>query len=105
MNTSPFTGSRYISSGIGNEISVELQTILWDMIDEERRQGEILDYLQIFKLRLIYENGVEIQEITHYQEQPRRKKKITIEAANPITAKIFVIDDVTHVTMLLNHEY
>ena len=105
MSVAIFTGNRYITCGVGNEIPVELQMILWDMIDGDKQQGKTLDYLQIFKLRPIYENGVEMQEITHSQEQPRRRKKITIESGNPITAKIFVIDNADYVTMLLNHEY
>ena len=105
MSAAEFTGNRYITCGIGNEIPVELQTILWDMIDHYKQHGEILDYLQVFSLKPTYENGGIMQEITHSQEQPIRKKKTTFENGNPITAKIFVIDDITHVTMLLNHEY
>ena len=100
-----FTGTRYITNGIQNEIPVELQIIMWDMIDVLRNSKQLLDYLQVFELRPVYENGVEMQEITHSQEQPRRKKKITIESNAPISIKIFVIDDIAHCTMLLCHEY
>jgi hypothetical protein len=100
-----FTGNRCITDGIRNEIPVELQAMMWSMIDEARRQGLNLDYLQIFELKAIYDNGTQAQEITHSQEQPRRKKKITVESETPIAAKIFVIDDDTYVTMLLSHEY
>ena len=102
---SEFTGKRYITQGIENEIPVELQIVMWDMIDEERKQRQTLDYLQVFVLRPVYENGVEMQEITHKQEQPWRKKKIIVESESPVSAKIFVIDDTTHITMLLNNEY
>ena len=100
-----FTGKRYITSGIENEIPIELQFVMWDMIDELRHSKQKLDYLQIFMLRTVYENGVEMQEIIHKQEQPWRKKKITVESESPISAKIFVIDDTTHITMLLCDEY
>jgi len=100
-----FTGKRYITSGVENEIPIELQIVMWDMIDELRHTKQKLDYLQIFVLRSVYENGVEIQEIVHKQEQPWRKKKITVESDSPVSAKIFVIDDITHATMLLNNEY
>ena len=100
-----FTGKRYITNGIENEIPIELQFVMWDLIDELRNSKQKLDYLQIFTLRPVYENGVEMQEIVHKQEQPWRKKKITVESDSPISAKIFVIDDTTHITMLLCDEY
>jgi len=100
-----FTGTRYITAGIQNEIPVELQIMMWDMIDEMRNLKQKLDYLQIFELKSVYENGSMMQEITHKQEQPWRKKKITIESNAPISTKIFVIDDIAHCTMLLCHEY
>ena len=100
-----FTGKRYITSGVENEIPIELQIVMWDMIDENRQQGKDLDYLQVFQLKSTYVNGVEMQEITYSQEQPRRKKKITIKSDSPVSEKIFVIDDITHSTMLLCHEY
>ena len=105
MSASTFTGTRYITCGIGNEVPVELQTVLWDLIDMDKQKGEVLDYLQVFKLKPVFENGMEVQEIIHSQEQPSRKKTITIQIKTPITAKIFVIDDITHVTMLLSDEY
>ena len=100
-----FTGNKYITSGIESEIPIDLQIIMWDMIDEARQQGKSLDYLQVFQLKSTYVNGVEMQEITQSQEQPRRTKKITVESDSPISTKIFVIDDITHSTMLLCHEY
>jgi len=100
-----FTGAKYITRGIENEIPIELQTIMWNMIDQDKQQGKGMDYLQIFTLKSAFENGVIMQEVTHTQEQPPRKKKITIKSETPVSAKIFVIDDVTHTTMLLNHEY
>jgi len=100
-----FKGKRYITSGIENKIPVDLQIAMWDMIDEARQQEKVLDYLQIFILRSVYENGTQVQEIVHKQEQPWRSKKITIESDSPVAAKIFVIDNESYVTMLLNHEY
>ena len=102
---SEFTGNRYLTKGIQNEIPIELQLILWNMIDEDKQQKKLLDYLQVFELKSLYKKGKFLQEITHKQEQPYRKKKITMDSDNPISAKIFVIDDVSHITMLLSNEY
>ena len=100
-----FTGNRYATIGIQTEIPLELQIILWGMIDDNIRTGLKMDYLQVFELSATYKNGERVQEINHRQEQPRRRKTITINHDNPISAKIFVIDDVTHSTMLLSNEY
>ena len=101
----PFTGERYITIGVQAEIPAELQALMWDSIDEDICLQKPLDYLQVFELKSTYINSVCVQEIVHTQEQPRRRKRITVENDNPVTAKVFVIDDSTHSTMLLNHEY
>ena len=101
----PFTGNHYITNGVQAEIPAELQLVMWNSIDEDLCMQKKVDYLQVFLLQPTYVNGVQIQEIIHKQEQPRRKKRITVEIDTPVSATIFVIDDSTHSTMLLNHEY
>lgn len=100
-----FTGKRYMTSGIHNEIPLAYQIIMWGMIDTDKNTKKELDYLQIFELKPKYENGKNYQVITKRQEQPRRQSVKIIDSDNPISAKILVIDDISHVTMLLNHEY
>ena len=60
------------------------------------------DHFQVFNLEIIND----IQRIHHFSEQPAYSMEYllpTIE--NPITAKIYVIDDGEHSTMLLAEEY
>ena len=46
------------------------------------------------------------QKITHTQEEPEYRMEYLISSDAPIfVGKIFVIDDETHVTMLLAEEY
>lgn len=59
------------------------------------------DYLQIFSLYA--KDGR--QRIKHTQEVPEYSKEYVISTENPITEKIFVIDDKTHSTMILANEY
>lgn len=60
------------------------------------------DYLQVFQLSV--KDGQ--QMIVHSQEVPAYKKEyLIVTAIELITAKIFVIDDETAVTMLLAEEY
>ena len=46
-----------------------------------------------------------IQRIVHEQEEPEYHKEYDIDIENPITAKVYVIDDGDHCTMLLAEEY
>lgn len=94
-----FNNDRYITSGVNDTIPLCLQIIMWSEIDT--MQVESKDYLQVFKLTA--DNGK--QKIVHTQEQPPYKQEYSVDADQPITAKIFVIDDKTHSTMLLADEY
>ena len=63
---------------------------------------QVQDYLQVF--RLSEHEGR--QKIIHSQEQPDyRDEIITPIFVSPVEAKIFVIDDGDHSTMLLANEY
>ena len=59
------------------------------------------DYLQIFSLSA--DDGR--QRIKHSQEVPEYSKEYVISTENPVTEKVFVIDDKTHSTMILANEY
>ncbi|MEK3719255.1 DUF960 family protein [Paenibacillus sp. FSL H8-0034] len=43
-----FEYQRYVTRGINNEITPELQLVLWAMLDEHIRNGLKMDYLQVF---------------------------------------------------------
>lgn len=94
-----FTSPRYATRGVTTTVPLVLQIVLWDLIDSMEVQEK--DYLQVF--RLSAESGK--QKITHTQEQPEYSKECLFPSEEPITAKIFVIDDVTHTNMLLAEEY
>lgn len=94
-----FNNQRYATRGISNELPLMLQIILWGLIDSMEVAEK--DYLQVFCLS--EESGK--QKITHTQEQPDYCKEYLFPSEEPITAKIFVIDDETHTTMLLAEEY
>ena len=93
-----FQNKRFLTRGVQAEIPVELQLFLWHCIDnlpEER------DYFQVFALKEI--DGK--QHIHHFSEQPEYIKEYQISTEKPITAKVYVIDDIDHSTMLLAEEY
>lgn len=94
-----FNGKRFTTRGISEKVPLVLQVIMWNMIDT---MDTVKDYLQVFELS--EENGK--QKIIHSQEQPSYKKEYLFNTGTPfLNAKIFVIDDETHSTMLFNYEY
>ena len=45
------------------------------------------------------------QHIVHEQEQPPYRYELDVPCDDAVNAKLFVIDDLTHSTMLLAEEY
>lgn len=95
------SGKRYITKGIRNNVEISLQTIMWKLIDELKAKVSP-DYLQVFEL-YVKDNGIQV--IVHSQEQPRYKAEYKFLMTTPVDAKVYVIDDESHETMLLAEEY
>ena len=93
-----FSSKRYLTQGVQSKIPIELQLFMWECIDS---MPEPKDYFQVFRFRAV-DN---FQCITHITETPEYQKKYKFASSNPITAKVYVIDDETHSTMLLAEEY
>lgn len=93
-----FDNPRYLTRGVSNYIPLELQIFMWQCIDNLKVEK---DYLQVFNLSVV--NG--IQKVEHKQEVPEYQNIYSVTVANPVDAKIFVIDDGEHSTMLLAEEY
>ncbi len=90
--------NRYITKGVQSEIPIVLQIFMWDCINAV---PESKDYLQIFRLSVF--DGK--QKIIHEQEQPEFKREYILNLPEPVNAKVYVIDDVDHCTMILAEEY
>ncbi len=93
-----FNNQRYITRGVQAEITFEIQLLMWECID---RMPESKDYLQVFT----FESIDILQKIVHTSEQPEYCMNYFIPCSKPITAKVYVIDDGDHSTMLLAEEY
>ncbi|MBP3907591.1 MAG: hypothetical protein J6D33_01510 [Turicibacter sp.] len=92
---------RYITNGIHEQISLEIQLFCWQCYERVKLTGAF-DYLQVFELRQI---GDHIQKIEHRQEVPEYNQVYQLRVINPIDCKIFIIDEGETVTMLLAEEY
>ena len=99
------SNSRYITSGVQQEIPLVFQLFMWSCIETLKEQGKELDYLQVFELTGKGGEDGFLQRIEHRQEVPEYRKTYVVQCREPITAKIFVIDDGAYSTMLLAEEY
>ena len=93
-----FKNQRYLTRGVQSEIPLELQLFMWECIDS---MPEPKDYFQVFRFKAVNN----LQCITHITEAPEYQKKYKLKSSDPITTKVYVIDDETHSTMLLAEEY
>lgn len=92
-----FKNAKYLTRGVQSEIPIELQLFMWSCIESVPEP----DYLQIFRL----EPMKTMQKIIHEQEEPEYRKEYLLKSDAPITAKVYVIGDGEHSTMLLASEY
>jgi len=93
-----FNNGFYVTRGVSDKIPLPLQIIMWELIEDLPVDK---DSLQVFSLS--EENGRQV--LKHSQEVPEYEKEYVLDIEEPITEKIFVIDDETHSTMLLASEY
>lgn len=94
-----FIGQRYLTRGVQSEIPFELQLFMWYLVSD---LPEPKDYLQVFRLS-VSDKGT--QRIIHEQEEPAYSREYEFQTDNPVQAKVYVIDDDDHCTMLLAEEY
>lgn len=101
-----FAGPRYLTSRINHELSLEMQFALWNLIDELKTLDSFeIAYLQVFDLDIVDIDGILCQKVIHRQENPDYCKSHVFRTATPIKATVFVIDDISHATMLFANEY
>ena len=93
-----FTNERYLTCGIDSTIPLALQLFMWECVERLPKQR---DYLQVFDLKPVGP----IQSISHTSEEPEYHREYLIPSDTPVTAKVFIIDDGDHSTMLLAEEY
>lgn len=70
-----------------------------------KKVGGELDYLQVFYLETTEKNNKRVLNIHHKQEIPSGNIDYIIPIEEEINCKVFVIDDIEVVTMLMVEEY
>lgn len=106
-----FEGKRYMTVGVKEMVGLDIQIIIWSMIDDIRKKKDFnIDYLQVFELETIEINGLKFQKITHKQEvEPYSVTKV-FRVRKPVNCKMFVISNKDeegqeYSIMMLNYEY
>lgn len=101
-----FTADRYITKGINEDVPAVIVMYLWNLIEERKKDNSVsMDHLQVFELHGEVQDNVNHLVITHRQEQPPYEKVYKLDHLAKVRGKIFVIDDIDHVTMMLAEEY
>ena len=95
----PFQNQRFLTAGVYTRIPLRLQLTMWMLTDEMKEA----DYLQILKQQKTPEGTL----IVHKQEVPPYEHALLLQDFNMLehNEKVYIIDDVTHSTMLLAEEY
>lgn len=89
---------RYVTKGVQEQVPVQLQILMWQLIDDLPKER---DYLQIFN----FEKMVYKIMVTHSQEVPEYEQTYAVSGPFLFVGKIFVIQEDDHETMLLAEEY
>lgn len=97
--------NKFITIGVKENISLDIQLFLWNEIEKRINSKEQVDYLQIFNLTIIDE-VLGIVEIEHTQEIPEYRNISIIKSKGVrINLKVYVIIESEYATMMLASEY
>jgi len=96
---------KYQTRGVAAEVNLDIQLILWSMIDTWKAQKKELDYLQVFELSIERINGKPIQKVVHRQEVPPRKEEMMFRVVEPMNGRLWVVDGGEGAVMMKPDEY
>lgn len=94
---------RYISREANEIIPMEIQILMWNMIDELKSKMK-LDYLQIFRLKKKEDKLI----MEHEQEVPPYKEQYELQVSYIFIdhdIKVYIIDSGEGATLILAEEY
>ena len=101
-----FTSKRYATRGVTMGVGLDMQLMLWSMIDKRKETGIGVDYLQVFELSINSKDGISVQKVIHKQECPPTSEIYFLPMIEtPIKMTIWAIDSGEYCTMLLPDEY
>jgi hypothetical protein len=100
-----FDKQKFISRGVEAEVALDIQILILQMIEDIKAKKIKIDYLQVFELKTVFENGITLQEIRHHQEVPPYSNNEVFRVSEAIDKKLFFIDSGEYATLILAEEY
>lgn len=102
-----FSADRYVTRGVHEVVPVQLQLLLWGILEKRKERGDQLDYLQVFELSAEMVDGEPLQKVTNRQEQPDYQEVFYIDHTENVAIGItvWIMDSGAYATMLLPSEY
>ncbi|WP_289137767.1 DUF960 family protein [uncultured Brevibacillus sp.] len=106
-NDKPFSSARYVTRGVSQQVPLVLQLALWQIIDERKERGDVLDYLQVFELSIEWKDGEPLQKVLNRQEEPSLEVAFFVKwVETPLNAvTIWVVDSDSYSTMMFPSEW
>ena len=87
-------------------VGLDMQLMLWSMIDKRKETGIEVDYLQVFELSIEPKDDIVVQKVIHRQESPQIIDIFYLPMIErPIAMKIWAMDNDEYCMMLLPEEY
>lgn len=97
---------QYSTREVAETLGLDIQIILWEMIDKWIKEDIIVDYLQVYELSIEFACGEVYQKIIHSQEIPNKIETLYYKnVSHPITAKIYIIDEGGNAVMMFSDQY
>ena len=101
--------SKVTTWGIRNRLDLNLQNLLWIETYMLKENGIKADHMQIFKLKTVRTRSKDtaLLKVAHTQEAPYYENNfsIRIELDMAVNGTVWMIDDLTHATMMWDTEY
>lgn len=98
-----FNNDGYMTRGF-NALPELVKAMIGSIINTKKEQ-ENVDYLQVFNLSKVVQNGITFQKIVNEQEQPPLKRTYMFPFTDAVNEKVFCIDDEEYHTYMLSKEY
>ncbi|MGG3887338.1 DUF960 family protein [Brevibacillus panacihumi] len=104
---SMFSSDKYVTRGVNEVVSFELQLHLWRILEQRQERGDQLDYLQVFELSAEWMDKEPVQKALNRQELPYHQEVFYFDNIEnlAIGVTVWVIDSGEYATMLLPEEY
>lgn len=101
-----FDNKRFVTRGIDSEVSLSIQILIWQMIDNLKRKKNKIDYLQKFKVTYS-DKFIKIEQSSTEPKYENTFEFHTVSVGMAVTEQtytVWVIDDSENTVMMFPDE-